>query len=255
MKSIFFPLALFLSLTAVGQTINDTIYYTADWKRTTYPKVIKIYGIKDYDENGVGMATYYWKDGTLHSHQMEKNDLKHGICIWYYANGVKKTEANYVEDAADGEMKLFDENGLIKEIWTYDKGKKLSVKTINPETGEEKFIEERPVSFPDVEAQFPGGTMAMQKYISENINYPQASLEKNDQGRVYISFIVNTDGSLDSVTVVRGATKELNEEAVRLITNMPKWIPGSEKGQTVRSRCRLPIVFTLENDSKKKKKR
>lgn len=111
------------------------------------------------------------------------------------------------------------------------------------------------VDFPDVEAQFPGGTKAMKKYIQENVQYPEISRELGDQGRVYVTFIVELDGSVSSVEVMRGGvTPELNREAKRLIRSMPKWKPGEMASGPVRCRCRLPITFILTDPKKGDKK-
>lgn len=114
----------------------------------------------------------------------------------------------------------------------------------------EKENVEKPVSdivdFPDVEAEFPGGPEAMKDYIRNNVVYPKKSLKKGDQGRVYVVFIVERDGSISAVEVMRGGlTKELNREAMRLVREMPTWTPAEVNGKTVRARCRLPITFIL----------
>ncbi|MCJ8288473.1 MAG: energy transducer TonB [Crocinitomicaceae bacterium] len=105
--------------------------------------------------------------------------------------------------------------------------------------------------FPDVEAQFPGGAKAMKVFIQNNVQYPIDAIEKNIQGRVYLSFIVEIDGSLSGIDLMRGGiSPSINKEAIRLIRAMPNWIPGEVDGKKVRSRCRLPINFTLSNPSK-----
>lgn len=102
------------------------------------------------------------------------------------------------------------------------------------------------VEFPDVEASFPGGAAAMKQWIQQNVQYPEISRELGDQGRVYVSFVVETDGSITGIDIPRSLTTELDREAKRLVREMPKWTPGSVKGESVRSRCRLPITFTLQ---------
>lgn len=102
------------------------------------------------------------------------------------------------------------------------------------------------VDFPDVEASFPGGAAAMKQWIQQNVQYPEISRELGDQGRVYVTFVVEPDGGISNVDVMRGGlTDELNKEAKRLVRNMPNWSPGEVKGKPVRARCRLPITFTL----------
>ena len=103
-----------------------------------------------------------------------------------------------------------------------------------------------PVEFPDEDAFFPGGAAAMQKWIAENVNYPQTAIEGGDEGRVYLSFIVESDGSVTGVKVERGVSKVLDKEAKRVTQKMPNWTAGEVKGRKVRTRCRLPIIFELE---------
>ena len=101
------------------------------------------------------------------------------------------------------------------------------------------------VEFPDVEASFLGGAAAMQRWIADNVNYPQTSIEMNEQGRVYLSFVVEADGSISNIAIERGVSQDLDKEAKRLIRKMPNWEAGEAKGKKARTRCRLPINFTL----------
>lgn len=101
------------------------------------------------------------------------------------------------------------------------------------------------VEFPDVEAGFPGGPAEMMKWINDNVVYPQTSIEMNEQGRVFLSFVVEKDGSITNVKVERGISIDLDREAKRVVRKMPKWIPGESAGRSVRARCRLPINFQL----------
>ncbi len=110
---------------------------------------------------------------------------------------------------------------------------------------EEVVVESEIIDFPDVEASFPGGAAAMQKWIGENVQYPQNSIEMNEQGRVYLSFVVEKDGKISNIKIERGVSSDLDKEAKRLLRKMPKWLAGESSGRRVRTRCRLPINFTL----------
>jgi len=101
------------------------------------------------------------------------------------------------------------------------------------------------VDFPDEDAEFPGGAAAMMKWINDNISYPETSIEMNEQGRVFLQFVVEKDGTITNVKVDRGVSLDLDKEAKRVIRNMPNWIPGEIGGRAVRARCRLPINFQL----------
>lgn len=102
------------------------------------------------------------------------------------------------------------------------------------------------VDYPDKEATFPGGPAAMKKFLADHIKYPEIAMELGDQGRVFIEFVVNKDGSIEQVKILRGVSKEINQEAKRVVHSMPKWTPASTGGESVRARCRIPINFILQ---------
>jgi TonB family protein len=97
----------------------------------------------------------------------------------------------------------------------------------------------------DVDAEFIGGVNALMKFLSENINYPHTSMVNNIQGKVIVAFVVETDGSLSNITIKKGITDDLNKEAIRIVSSMPKWKPAEKNGNVVRSKCSLPINFLL----------
>ena len=95
--------------------------------------------------------------------------------------------------------------------------------------------------------EFPGGQQALFKYLSENVKYPVIAQENGIQGRVVCQFVVNKDGSIDDIEVVRsGGDPSLDKEAVRLIRSMPKWKPGRHKGKAVRVKYAVPVNFKLQ---------
>jgi protein TonB len=94
--------------------------------------------------------------------------------------------------------------------------------------------------------EFPGGTAEMYKYLSKNIKYPSAASRANVSGRVFMSFVVNTDGSIQDVSVLKGLGFGCDEEAIRVVKAMPKWKPGKQSGRAVRVKYNLPINFQLE---------
>lgn len=97
--------------------------------------------------------------------------------------------------------------------------------------------------------RFPGGNDAFMRYLADGIKYPALAQENNEQGRVIANFVVEKDGSISNIKVIRGVTPRLNAEAVRLLTSMPNWQPGEHKNQPARVRFTLPIVFRLQGDN------
>lgn len=101
--------------------------------------------------------------------------------------------------------------------------------------------------------QYPGGEQALLKYVSDNITYPQEAKDKEIQGRVFVSFVIEKDGSVNELKVMRGIGGGCDEEAVRVIKGMPKWKPGKMKGEPVRVSYLMPINFKLAEKQPKKK--
>jgi TonB family protein len=98
---------------------------------------------------------------------------------------------------------------------------------------------------------FPGGDKALMKFLSDNVKYPAQSVKDNVQGRVILQFIVNADGKISDITVVRGIDPLLDAEAIRVVNAMPAWTPGTQRGKAVRVKYTLPLNFRLQGDDKK----
>lgn len=109
-----------------------------------------------------------------------------------------------------------------------------------------KQEEEQNKIFEVVEQQpsFPGGSV--NGWLAEHIKYPVVAAENGIQGRVVVQFVVEKDGSVSQVKVVRGVDPSLDKEAQRVISSMPKWIPGKQNGVSVRSRFTVPVTFRLQ---------
>lgn len=93
--------------------------------------------------------------------------------------------------------------------------------------------------------EFPGGMAECYKWIGKELQYPTTSAENGIQGRVVVSFVVNTDGSISDAKVIRGVDPHLDKEALRVISKMPKWKPAKQNGKPVRCAFNLPLRFKL----------
>ena len=93
---------------------------------------------------------------------------------------------------------------------------------------------------------YPGGEPALYAFLAENIKYPQMAKESGIQGRVFVTFVVERDGSVTDVRVLRGIGGGCDEEAIRVVKSMPKWTPGKQRGKSVRVQYNLPVKFTLQ---------
>lgn len=171
--------------------------------------------------------------------------------IKFTAPVIKKDE----EVKPDEELKTQDELMSTKTaIGTFDvkgnddaNGEILKAKDVIAEPEPPKHEEENKV-FDIVEQQplFPGGPTALMKYLSENTKYPVVAQENGVQGRVTVQFVVEKDGSISDVHVLRGVDPSLDKEAVRVVKSMPRWTPGKQNGITVRVNYRVPVLFRLQ---------
>lgn len=98
----------------------------------------------------------------------------------------------------------------------------------------------------DEKPSFPGGESAMKSYLNSNVNYPVVAQENGVQGRVIVESIIEKDGSMSDVKVIRSVDPSLDREALRVVKAMPKWTPAKLKGIPVRTKCTTPVVFRLQ---------
>lgn len=140
---------------------------------------------------------------------------------------------NNVEVANDIDINIdFDENMAMEEFKFVKEDEEIEEQRIF------LVVEDMPL--------FPGGEAAMYKFIGKNIEYPRMAKESGISGRVFVTFVVERDGKVTDVQVLRGIGGGCDEEAVRVIQAMPRWSPGKQRGKPVRVQYRMPIKFTLQ---------
>jgi protein TonB len=132
------------------------------------------------------------------------------------------------------------------EINTEDDKNKVVI--VNAPVAAPVIEEEDNVVFQVVETMpsFPGGDADLFKFLSTNVKYPVIAQENGIQGRVICQFVVNKDGTIVDVEVVRSVDPSLDKEAIRVIKSMPKWSPGKQRGKPVRVKYTLPVNFKLQ---------
>lgn len=150
------------------------------------------------------------------------------------------TELNIIEDDAESSNEIGIVNAEVN-----DNTQNIEITPVVIEKEEE---EDEQVIFQVVEndPEFPGGIEAMYKFLAQNIKYPQLARENNITGRVYVTFVVEKDGSVSGVKVLRDIGGGCGAEAVRVVKSMPKWTPGKQRGKAVRVQYNLPVNFNLQ---------
>ncbi|MBR5910365.1 MAG: energy transducer TonB [Bacteroidales bacterium] len=117
---------------------------------------------------------------------------------------------------------------------------------VAPEIEEEEVVEQEIFQIVEEMPAYPGGDQKLMEYIAKNIKYPQIARESGIQGRVFVGFVVEPDGSVSNVKLLRGIGGGCDEEAMRVIKSMPKWKPGKQRGKAVRVSYQIPVNFRLQ---------
>lgn len=145
-------------------------------------------------------------------------------------------------DIVDDEVEVEDD--LLIDVEADDQ---TEVEEYIPIEVEEEIVEEAPI-FTVVESmpEFKGGMQLLYEYLGNNIKYPVMAKESGIQGKVYVTFVVERDGSITDVQVLRGIGGGCDEEAIRVVQSMPNWKPGKQRGKPVRVQYNLPVRFTLQ---------
>jgi protein TonB len=100
------------------------------------------------------------------------------------------------------------------------------------------FVEEMPM--------FQGGQSALGQFLRDNIKYPASAIRDTIEGKVLVQFVVKNDGTLEAVRVLKGVRDDIDNEALRVVRMMPKWMPGKQNGKAVNVRFTLPVIFRLQ---------
>ncbi len=207
---------------------QSIVNYTDDIKHGIY---------FDYKDNKITSGTY-------------KNGLKDQLWSTASTSGISIEAVFYKDGKKHGDATYYHNNGRVREVNSYKQGVLISTRRFDRngvELIEEEVLEEDFPVFTVVEQQpeFPGGSSKMMRYIGNKVQYPQIAIENKIEGRVYIRFIVEKDGSISNVEAIRSPHESLEKEAIRVVSNMPKWTPAKQRGKNVRAQFTLPINFRL----------
>lgn len=182
-----------------------------------------------------------------------------------------KTETHYVYDEPQKQqpVKKGKKAGTIKmngqDIKVVEQGDIVTMEGEVEQNQAPEVQEPKPVDMPNAMAvdaredafdvveempEFPGGPQAMMVYLMKNVNYPKTAFDANVQGRVIAQFVVDKEGVIRGVHVVKSVDPALDAEAVRVINSMPKWKPGRQNGKVVNVKYTIPVNFQLQGDDK-----
>jgi TonB family protein len=248
-----------------GQKWSETIYYNRQWDvsnkdsatyyRTT-TKVDTLFLICDYWIDGTlqmrglsstygnslsreGEYKYYYKNGKLSSKENYSNKLLHGEYIKYFENGDIYSTRQYVQGKPEGIFKYYFENGKIRRYENYVEGELVEKKCYTKEGKDTVYYASN--RFPI----FNEGKETINEYISKNIKYPKEARKNEITGSANVRFTVERDGTVSEVYTKDEIDESLKEEAIRVVSEMPQWIPGANDDVLARVKYTVKIRFTL----------
>ena len=240
MKRILFLAFTIASFNLYGQ---DTTFYDS-----THTKVNSINDAWSYqiltrfknDTNRVIEKGYY-KSGKIMSWCQYSNyflKIAYGKQLEFYPDGKQKMEMEIVDGKRNGLLKTWYENGQLRRKDSFQMGEFIYGKCFTSSGADTTYFEFA------IQPSFPGGEEARQKFLADNIIYPDSARENGIQGTVYLSFVVEKDGSLSNIELVAG-DKMLAKESIRVVKLMPKWNPGYHEGELARVKINMPIKFVV----------
>lgn len=232
-------LTMFLMLNKTVKA-QDTLYFEANRKKTAsknavYTRIIaksdSVYSVKLY-KRGSLVSIKEYKDKAL--------KILHGRTVSYYENGRIDSEGWCENNKRAGDWTFYYDNQQISGLVSFRDGKILKAVYFSSDGNLEP-----PSHKAEAKPAYPGGVNNYTKYIKENLRYPAQSRRNKVSGIVKIAFTVSRTGEVIDPKVISGVNDELNEEALRVIGEMPDWQPGRQFNRPVNVRYVLPIIFAL----------
>ncbi|WP_439183356.1 TonB family protein [Carboxylicivirga taeanensis] len=244
LKMRFTFLLIVCSLFEMAHSQNTIVtYYDTHWKEVGkeqaayYREAFRGKGrrchVRDYFINGQLQMS-----GTYRSSLQEK---RQGYFEYFYPSGGRRSHGEYKNDKMKGEWKWYREDGSVSSIEHYKRGK-LKAFTFWDENGKQLEGEQNIYEL----AQFVGGPEALANFIATTVVYPPEAQQNGVSGRVFVSFIVNENGFVENVAIERSAHSDLNNEAMRVVKLLPRWIPGRHHNLPSDISFTVPINFVLE---------
>ncbi len=205
-----------------GQQKTDTVYFNSKWEQVTKEKFD--YYRTSTNESGLINVTDYWKSGEVQMtgiYESLEPKVQHGDFIWYF------------------------KNGNIRQTTTFDNGKAVGLTREFDTNGDEKFNYVVEIDGLDNSDEINKHVNRLRKKVSRSLKYPPYCASKNIQGKVVVEFYIDKNGEIAKLKVVQPVHKDLDNEAIRVITSYDKWIAPIYKGEKTSLQFSFPIIFVL----------
>jgi len=259
-------LTLLFSTGAVSASAQDTLYYNSLWKETTAGKAAYFrlktktatgWQVSDHWLSGKTQMTGAYSDDSFHIKEGEfvfydttgianhrvtyVHNKLNGPDTYYYPNGKTRLTGPDKDDSSEGNWVGYYPSGKISGKALFKKGQQVSATFYHEDGSPDKTIK----VFMR-EAEFPGGVNQWLRFLNKNLRYPDSAVVYEIQGTVVVDFVVSKEGKAGNFRVSQSADKYLDAEALRVMNQMPEWIPSIFGGIAAESFKRQPIVFSLQ---------
>lgn len=237
---VFFSICVFCG--SFAQATIDTVFYNEALEKVPQTANYNYYGIREYNKKGIGKTTYYTKADLLYARFEEKRGKKQGSCIWFHENGEIKIKGQYRNNCPRGARHYYDFFGEHQRTEIYNWRGKVEAEYYFAEGGQKVFtIADRLSTFANYRNESKG-FIAMGQYIDEHLERPDF-VEKLDQPRVLVSFLINPDGELVALDFSSSENPKLNAVVRKLLEEMPAWRPAKYNGEKVYSEYSVTVIF------------
>jgi periplasmic protein TonB len=223
---------------------QDTIFFDSTSKKISSHKDAYYYKVTKYNPSDTDKGTVkeFNRSGKIimwFNYISYSKHLYSGKEFEWYDNGQKKSDIDIVNGIWHGWIKTWWENGQLRRedslaIGKFIKGKCYA--TDGTDTAHYDF---------DIQPGFSGGEEARLLFLQNNIVYPVISKENGSSGIVYVTFVIEPDGSITNIGILKGVDEFIDQECIRVVKMMPKWIPGIREGKKVRVKIKMPISFKV----------
>ena len=186
-----------------------------------------------------GQLISYYPNGKRKSIQTYQDGVLHGLDMEWHDNDSLMHSIGYKQGKYDGELKTYYKSGKLKRKELYKEGEQQYGKCYAEDGSEMAFVPYREMPV------FRGGERAMLQYLAQNIRYPASSQRNRESGVVVINFTVNKYGGINNPRVIRSISRDLDNEALRVVSKMSGWTPGTFEGEKVDVLYTLPVKFTI----------
>ncbi len=249
-------MTLALLLIPVFMYGQDTIYVDQYGSITKSKLLGTTYRLKSADStvNNGKIEREYYLSGKLKSvchlvtvlneKTKKKENQREGKFRLWYESGVLRREIDYHHNKIDGNLTTYWENGKIKRHDLYDEGKSQEGKCYTENGAETTY-------YPfEIMPEFTGGEKVLLLVISRSLRYPVDAQEAGISGKVLVHFVIDKEGQVTDISIKHRLYPSMDEEAMRVVSTLPRWAPGEQDGEKVPVRYTLPITFNLTRDTR-----